>query len=136
VAIILAREFGNQQWILQCMNGIQECVQNSIQMLSGQPPAHNAQALVPGGGANQYAMPARTAAELQATKREVAHEGLVTPAVLGQREVADQADLAMAQGKVDMFEVLQRQAGLQDPASQGMPPTEVPSEPGSDEWIL
>jgi hypothetical protein len=42
----------------------------------------------------------------------------------------------MAQGKVDMFEVLQRQAGLQDPASQGMPPTEVSSEPGSDEWIL
>lgn len=133
MAVILSRDYGNQQWILQCMEGIQQCVQNSVQMLSGAPVQGNNLAIGAGGN---YQFPARTREELQATQREAAVGGTVSPATAQQQQVAQQADAAMAAGNVDMFEVLQRQAGMQDPASQGMPQQEAPSEPGSDEWLV
>lgn len=124
--MILAAEYGNQQWILQCMNGIQQCVQNSIQMLSGAPVEGNNLALGQGG---QYQFPARTAQELQASRAEVADSRGVADATPQERAALDQ-------GNVDMFEVLQQQATVRDPASQGMPTQEAPSEPRSDEWIV
>lgn len=135
--MILVKRYGQAQWILQCMNAIQEAVQNSVDMLSGQPPQSNALALGQGG---QYAFAARTAAELQQTQDQAAVNGVVSPATAQQQVAAQQADQAMAAGNVDMFEVLQRAAGMQDPAtgqvSQPQQQQEAPSEPGSDEWIL
>jgi hypothetical protein len=132
--MILVEKYGQQQWILQCMNGIQECVQNSVQMLSGAAPVHNAVGLAQGG---RYTHPARTAAEIQATQEQAAVAGMVSPAAPGQAVAAGQAEQALADGQLDMFALLQKQAGLQDPASQGMPAQEAPvNEPGSDEWIL
>lgn len=132
--MILVQEFGQQQWILQAMSAVQNAVQNCIENLSGtMAPVVNAEPLGQGG---QYAFPARTAAELQESAAEAAHAGQVSVAREAQVAHAAQADIALANGQLDMFAVLQKQAGLQDPASQGMPPTEASSEPGSDEWIL
>lgn len=136
VAVILVERYGQAQWILQCMNAIQEAVQNSIEMLSGQAPQANAQPLAQGG---RYAFAARTAQELQATQKLAAENGVVTPATRQQQLAGQQADQAMAAGNVDMFEVLQRAAGMQDPATGQAPQPqqqEAPSEPGSDEWII
>lgn len=144
VAVILVERYGQAQWILQCMNAIREAVQNSIEMLSGQAPQANALALGQGG---QYAFKARTAQELQQTQDQAAVNGVVTPATAQQQRfaedprIAQQAEQAMAAGNVDMFQVLQRAAGMQDPATGQVPPqqpqqTEAPNEPGSDEWIL
>lgn len=135
VAVILVEKYGQQAWILQCMNGIQECVQNSVEMLSGQAPQANALGLHQGG---QYQFAARTAAELQATQDQAAVGGQVSPATVQQQQAAAQADQAMAAGNVDMFAQLQRAAGMQDPATGQVAPQqqEAPSEPGSDKWIL
>lgn len=136
--MILVQEFGQQPWILQAMQAVQEAVQNCITNLSGTAaPAMNAEPLVPGQGG--YAMPARTAAELQASAAAAAHAGQVSQARAGQKQAAQQAEAALANGQLDMFAVLQQQAGVQDPASQGMPPTAPAPEvqdAGSDEWIL
>ena len=132
--MILVQEFGQQAWILQCMQAVQNATQNCIENLSGtQAPAMNADPLGQGG---QYAFAARTAQELQASAAQAAHAGQVSDARAQQAAAAQQADVALANGQLDMFAVLQGEAGLQDPASQGMPPTEAPNEPGSDEWIL
>jgi hypothetical protein len=136
VAVILVERYGQAQWILQCMNAIQEAVQNSIEMLSGQAPQSNALALGQGG---QYAFAARTAAELQQTQDQAAVNGVVSPATVQQQKAGQQADAAMAAGNVDMFQVLQRAAGMQDPATSQAPPQqqqEAPNEPGSDEWLI
>lgn len=138
MAVILVERYGQAQWILQCMDAIREAVQNSIEMLSGQAPQANALALGQGG---QYAFKARTAAELQQTQDQAAVNGVVSPASARQQVAAQQADQAMAAGDVDMFQVLQRAAGMQDPAAaQALPQqpqqTEAPNEPGSDEWII
>jgi hypothetical protein len=133
VAVILVKHFGQQAWILQCMTGIQECVQNSVDMLSGAPPTP-AQALGAGG---EYAFPARTAAELQASKAEADHSGQVSAARESQVVAQQQADLALANGQLDMFAVLQQAAGTADPATQGMPAQEAPtSEPPTDDWLI
>ncbi len=139
VGVILVQEFGQQPWILQAMAAVQEAVQNCIQNLSGTvAPVMNADALVPGAGG--YAMPARTREELQASSAQAAHAGQVSQARAAQVQAAQQAEVALANGQLDMFAVLQDKAGLQDPASQGIPPTapapEVQSESGSDEWLL
>ena len=135
MAVILAEKYGQQPWILQCMNGIQECVQNSVEMLSGAPPQANALGLHQGG---QYQFAARTAAELQATQAQVADNGQVSQASVQQQVAAQQADAAMAAGNVDMCAQRHRAAGMQDPATGQGPPQqqEAPSEPGSDKWIL
>lgn len=115
------------------MNGIQECVQNSVDMLSGAPPQPS-QPIAQGG---QYAFPARTAKELQASRKEVAHAGQVSAAHASQVAAQAQAEQALASGQLDMFAVLQKAAGTADPATQGMPTQEAPaSELASDEWIL
>ncbi len=137
--MILVKDFGEQTWILQAMTAVQEAVQNCITNLSGTvAPPMNAEPLVPGQGG--YAMPARTAAELQASAAQAAHSGQVSQARESQQQAARQAELALANGQLDMFAVLQKQAGVQDPASEGVPPTapapEVKSESGSDEWLL
>ncbi len=130
----MVQEFGQQAWILQAMTAVQNAIQNCIENLSGtQAPAMNADPLGQGG---TYAFAARTAAELQASAAQAAHAGQVSDARVQQAAAAQQADVALANGQLDMFAVLQGQAGLQDPASQGMPPTEVPNEPRSDEWII
>ena len=135
MAVILVEKYGQAPWILQCMNAVQEGVQNSIEMLSGPAPQANAQPLAPGG---RYTMPARTAAELQASQAQAAINGAVTPATVQQQQAAQQADAAMAAGQVDMFAQLQHAAGMQDPATgQVAPqPAEAPSEPGIDEWLV
>lgn len=134
MAVILVQKFGQQAWILQAMTAIQEATQNCIENLSGtMGPVVNNNPLGQGG---QYAYPARTAEELRSSSAAAAHAGQVSAAQAAQKAHADQADIALANGQLDMFAVLQEQAGLQDPASQGMPPTETPNEPGSDEWIL
>lgn len=117
------------------MAAVQEAVQNCINMLSGTAaPVGNSDPLGQGG---QYAFPARTAAEIQASVAEAAHSGVVSNAREQQLEQAQQAEVALANGQVDMFELLQKQAGLQDPASQGMPPSEVKiDEQRIDDWIL
>jgi hypothetical protein len=136
--VILVQEYGQQPWILQAMTAVQEAVQNCVQNLSGtMAPRMNAEPLVAGAGAQQYAMQARTPAELQASAAQAAHAGQVSQARANQLQLAQQAETALANGQLDMFAVLQKQAGLQDPASQGMPPTaEVQSESGSDEWLI
>ena len=131
VAVILAEAYGQQQWILQCMTAVQEAVQNSIEMLSGQPPAGNGLGLNQGG---QYQFAARTAAELQATQAEAAVGGQVSPATRQQQQAGAQAEAAMAAGQVDMFAQLQQAAGLQDPASN-QAPTQT-HEPTTDEWLV
>ena len=135
VAVILVEKYGQQAWILQCMTGIQECVQNSVHMLSGSAPIQNQMPIRQGG---RYTQPARTAQELQATMALAADSGQVSRAAPQQREMANQADTALANGDLDMFAVLQRQAGLQDPATGQVAPQqqEAQNEPGSDEWIL
>lgn len=143
MAVILVERYGQAQWILQCMNAIQEAVQNCVENLSGHAPQSNALALGQGG---QYAFSARTAQELQQTQDQAAVNGVVSPATVQQQVAAQQADAAMAAGNVDMFQVLQRAAGMQDPATGQVPvqapqqqpqqQQEAPSEPGSDEWIL
>lgn len=139
VGVILVQEFGQQQWIIQCMQAVQEAVQNCIINLSGtQAPLMNAQPIAEGG---QYTMPARTAQEIQQSAAAAAHQGQVSAAHSQQLELAAQGDQALANGQLDMFALLQKQAGLQDPASQGMPPTdiqatEVTSDAGSDEWLI
>ena len=134
VALILVKTYGEQPWILQCMNGVQECVQNSIEMLSGQAPQANAMSLAHGG---RYSFAARTREELQASQDQVASNGQVSAATVRQQQAAQQADQAMAGGDTDMFARLQRAAGLQDPATgQVAQPQEAPNEPRSDEWIL
>ena len=134
MAVILVEKYGQQSWILQCMTGIMECVQNSVQMLSGAAPVGNAMGLGQGG---QYSHAARTREELQATQHLVADQATVSPASVHQVQAGIQADAAMAAGNVDMFAQLQRAAGMQDPATgQVAPQQEAPSEPGSDEWIL
>ena len=131
---MLAETYGNQPWILQCMEGIQQCVQNSIQLLSGQPVQGNNNALGAGG---QYQFAARTAEELQATQREAAVSGTVSAASDQQVSAQQKADMALANGELDMFAVLQRQAGMQDPASQRTPQQqEAPSEQTRDEWLI
>jgi hypothetical protein len=130
---MLAKVYGQQPWILQTMEGIQQCVQNSIDMLSGQPVAGNN---LPIHGGGQYQFPARTAAELQATQQEAAVTGSVSAAAVPQIAAQHQAEQAIAAGNVDMFELLQSQAGMLDPASQGMPPKEAISEPATEEWIV
>lgn len=133
--MILVEKFGNQQWILQCMTGVQQCVENSIQMLSGQAVQGNNLGLGRGG---QYAFPARTSQELQATQDQAAVGGAVSAASAKQQQFADQsngkATQAMAEGNVDMFAQLQKSAGLQDPASQQH---QAPAnEPPSSDWIV
>ena len=133
VAVILVKHFGQQAWILQCMAGIQECVQNSVDMLSGAAPMPSQ----PIGQGGEYAFPARTAAELQATRNQAAHAGQVSAAHEDQITAQAQADQALANGQLDMFAVLQKAAGTADPASQGMPAQEAPNnDPASDDWIL
>lgn len=134
--MILVQEYGQQPWILQAMTAVQEAVQNCVQNLSGtMAPRMNADPLVPGQGG--YAMQARTPAELQASAAQAAHAGQVSQARSNQLNLAQQAETALANGQLDMFAVLQKQAQIQDPASQGMPPTaEVQSESGSDEWLI
>ena len=133
VAVILVKHFGQQAWILQCMTGIQECVQNSVDMLSGAPPTP-AQPIGQGG---QYAFPARTAAELQSSRQQAAHAGQVSAAHENQLAAQAQADLALANGQLDMFAVLQNAAGTADPATQGMEAQEAPaSEPATDDWLI
>ena len=133
VAVILVEKYGQQPWILQCMTGIQECVQNSVQMLSGAAPVGNAMGLGQGG---QYSHPARTREELQATQHLVADQATVSPASV-QVAAQAQANQALANGNLDMFSQLQQAAGMQDPATgQVAPQQEAPSEPGSDEWIV
>lgn len=101
------------------MEACREAVQNCIQILSGtQAPTMNNQPLGQGG---QYAFPARTAAELQASAAQAAHQGQVSAANVQQVRMAQQAEHAMANGNVDMFELLSRQAGIADPASQAKP---------------
>jgi len=136
VAVILVKHFGQQQWILQCMDGIRECVQNCVEQLSGTiAPPMPAQPLVPGAGG--YAFNARTAAELQASRAQADHSGQVTAAHESQVAAQAQADQALANGQLDMFAVLQQAAGTADPATQGMPAQEAPaSEPATDDWIL
>lgn len=133
--MILVEKYGNQPWILQCMTGIQECVQNSVQLLSGAAPQVNALAIRQGG---QYTQPARTAQELRATQHLAAESAAVTPAAAQQVAAQEQANQALENGNLDMFAQLQEAAGMQDPATgQVAPqPTEALSEPGSDEWIL
>lgn len=133
--MILVKTHGQQPWILQCMNAVQEAVQNSIEMLSGQGPQGNQLPIRQGG---QYSFPARTAQELQATQDQVANNGTVTPASDQQAQAAHQADIAMANGQVDMFAQLQQAAGMQDPATGQVAPQqqEAPSEPTSDEWLI
>ena len=133
--MILVEKYGEQTWILQCMTAIQEAVQNSVQMLSGAAPVQNAQALRLGG---QYSHPARTAQELQASQSEAAINGTVSAANARQQAMASQAEASLAAGNVDMFEKLQRAAGMQDPATGQVAPQqqEAPSEPRSNEWIL
>lgn len=134
--MILVEKYGQAPWILQCMTAVQEAVQNSIEMLSGAPPQHNAMPIAQGG---QYAFPARTAQELNATQDQAAVNGLVSPASPQQVQQLQQAEQAMAAGQVDMFAQLQRAAGMQDPASQGgavQKQAEARSEPTSDEWII
>lgn len=117
------------------MTAVQEAVQNSIEMLSGQAPQANAMPISQGG---QYAFPARTRQELQATQDQAAVNGDVSRASPQQVAAQQQADQAMAAGQVDMFAQLQRAAGMQDPAATGGEPQkqEVRSEPASDDWIL
>lgn len=133
--MILVKHFGQQQWILQCMTGIQECVQNCVEQLSGTvAPSIPAQPISQGG---QYAFPARTAAELQSSKQQAAHAGQVSAAHESQVVAQVQADQALANGQLDMFAVLQQAAGTADPATQGMPAQEAPAnEPSTDDWIL
>lgn len=136
VAVILVERYGQQAWILQCMNAIREAVQNSIEMLSGQAPQANGLSLAQGG---QYQFAARTREELQATQQLVADNGQVSGASVQQQQAAHQADAAMAAGNVDMFAQLQRAAGMQDPATgQVAPPQpqEASNEPSSSEWIV
>lgn len=130
VAVILARDYGNHPWILQCMDGIQQCVQNSIQMLSGAPVSGNNVSLSQGG---QYTHKARTAEELKASQEQAAVGGSTSAATVQQQQQMAQADAALNAGNVDMFEVLQRQAGVADPASQQ---PEATNAKGSNEWIL
>jgi hypothetical protein len=134
VAVILVKHFGQQQWILQCMTGIQECVQNCVEQLSGTIAPTPSQPIGQGG---QYAFPARTAAELQASRQAAAHAGQVSAAHENQLAAQAQADQALANGQLDMFAVLQQAAGTADPATQGMPAQEAPAnEPPADDWIL
>ena len=120
------------------MNAIQEAVQNSIEMLSGMAPQANAMPLGRGG---QYSFPARTAQELQATQDQAVVNGQVSNANVQQQQAMQKADAAMTAGDRDMFAVLQRAAGMQDPATGQVAPIqpqqqEAKNEPGSDEWIL
>lgn len=116
------------------MNGIQECVQNSVEMLSGTVAPTPSQPIGQGG---EYAFPARTAAELQASQQQAAHAGQVSAAHDAQVAAQAQADQALANGQLDMFAVLQKAAGTADPATQGMPAPEAPAnEPAADDWIL
>ncbi len=119
------------------MSACQEATQNCIEQLSGSAgPIVQAQPLGQGG---QYAFPARTAAELQASSAQAAHAGQVTAHRAQAAQLEEQSAQALANGELDMFAVLQQRAGMQDPASQGMPPSapvEVPNEPGSDQWLL
>lgn len=132
--MILVAKYGEAQWILQCMNAIQEAVQNSVEMLSGAPPQANAIGLNQGG---RYQFAARTAQELQATQDQVADGGQVSRATPNQLQAAAQADQAMAAGNVDMFQRLQRAAGMQDPATGQVAQSQEPRhEPGSNEWII
>jgi len=131
--VILSQAYGPQPWILQCMEGILQCVQNSVDLLSGQPVAGNNLALHQGG---QYQFAARTREELQASQHEAANAAVVTPHDPSQGTPAIQAQRAMAAGQIDMFAMLQQQAGMRDPASQGIVAQEAPSEPGSGEWIV
>lgn len=115
------------------MAGIQECVQNSVDMLSGAAPMPSQ----PIGQGGEYAFPARTAAELQATRNQAAHAGQVSAAHDAQVVAQAQADQALANGQLDMFAVLQQAAGTADPASQGMPAQEAQSsEPATDDWLI
>ena len=130
VAVILVKHFGQQQWILQCMDGIRECVQNCVEQLSG-TIAPTAQQPIGQGG--EYAF----AAELQASRQQAAHAGQVSAAAEAQVAAQAQADQALANGQLDMFAVLQQAAGTADPATQGMPAQEAPAnEPAADDWIL
>lgn len=133
MAVILAQKHGNQAWILQCMTAVQEAVQNSIEMLSGAPPQTNAMAIGRGG---QYQFPARTAAELQATQNQAAVNGETSAPSMQQAQIMQKADAAMAAGNVDMFALLQQQAGIVDPASQGMPVQNQEAPAGDNEWLL
>ncbi len=132
--MILVEEFGQQTWIMQAMDAVKEAVQNCIDNLSGTvAPVTNAQPLGQGG---QYLFNARTAPEIRATADAAAHQGQVSQARSGQLEKVGQADQALADGKTDVYAMLQQQAGMQDPASQGAPPTEDADVSGSDGWIV
>ena len=135
--MILVQAHGQQPWILQCMNAVQEAVQNCVELLSGSPPQGNG---LPIGRGGQYQFPARTREELQASQAEAAVNGHTSPASIAQQQMLAQSEMAMAAGNVDMFAVLQKQAGLYDPASQGQPvqpqQQEAPSEPASSEWLV
>lgn len=116
------------------MQACQEAVQNCIEMLSGTvAPRMNNQPLGQGG---QYAFPARTREELQASAAQAAHHGQVSQAQVQQVQMAAQADQALANGELDMFAVLQRQAGFADPASQGEAQPTPEAKGGSNEWLL
>lgn len=132
--MILVKHFGQQQWILQCMTGIQECVQNCVEQLSGTMAPIAQQPIGQGG---QYAFPARTAAELQASSQAAAHAGQVSAAHDAQVAAQAQADQALANGQLDMFAVLQNAAGTADPATQGVPANEpAPAKEPTTDWIL
>ncbi len=133
VAVVLVGKYGQVAWIMQAMTAVMEATQNCIEQLSGQAAPESS---LPLGDGGQYNFPARTAQELQASAAQAAHVGNVSAARDAQVQHAQDADIALANGEVDMFAVLQQAAGVQDPASQGMPATEVPSEPGSDNWLL
>lgn len=128
--MILVDEFGQHAWILQAMSAVQEAVQNCIENLSGTTaPATNSQPLGQGG---QYAFAARTRQELEASAHEAAVAGQVSQARVGQMESLQKSEQALAGGDVDMFALLQKRAGLQDPMAQ----PEVKNDSGSDEWVF
>lgn len=116
------------------MTGIQECVQNCVEQLSGTIAPTPSQPIGQGG---QYAFPARTAAELQASRQQADHSGQVSAAHESQIAAQAEADQALANGQLDMFAVLQQAAGTADPATQGMPAQEAPAdEPPADDWLI
>lgn len=123
------------------MEACQEACQNCIELLGGNAaPTMNNQ---PFGQGGQYAFPARTKEELQASAAQAAHAGQVSAAHVQQIQAAQQSEQALANGDLDMFAVLQKQGGFADPATQGMPPPAPTPQPAQEapkndggEWLL
>lgn len=135
---VLTQAFGQEQWITQCLQAVQQAVQNSIlQLRNGGQVQENAQTLK---DHPVYQFHARTPGELQATQAQAAQQGHVDPVAAFAR-LNDPAQPHSGIGADQIHPELatpefEEQAGQAEPMAPQPSQHPVIIVPGDKEWLM